>query len=87
MRMRFGFISGDVFLELERAEGLDLLNWLGFGRAEFGSVTASDLLARCRRRLWPEFGATPHTEHVAALARGLVRGAKGAGPQLLVQFG
>ncbi len=87
MRMRFGYVSGDVFLDLERMAGLDLLEGLGLGRAEFGALSASELLARCRRRLWPEFGATPHTEHVAALARGLVRGARGAGPGALVRFG
>jgi hypothetical protein len=87
MRMRFGFVPGDVFLDLDRSAGLDLVEWLGLGRAEFGALTASDLLARCRRRLWPEFGATPHTEHVAALARGLVRGARGSAPGSLVRFG
>jgi hypothetical protein len=82
--MRFGYVSGDVFLDLDRAEGLALLEWLGLGRPEFGAVSASEMLARCRRRLWPEFGATPYTEHVAALARGLVRSSM---PGALVRFG
>jgi hypothetical protein len=39
-------------LDLPRGEGLDLLDWLGLGRPEFGAISARDLAPRCRRRLW-----------------------------------
>ncbi len=39
-------------LDLPRSEGLDLLDWLGLGRPEFGAVSARELAPRCRRRLW-----------------------------------
>lgn len=42
------------FLEVDREDGLDLLEWLGLGRAEFGAIEASTLGPLCRRRLWPE---------------------------------
>jgi hypothetical protein len=48
-------ISGQVLiLELPRFEALDLLEWLGLGRPEFGAIAVSELLPLCRRRLWPE---------------------------------
>jgi hypothetical protein len=39
-------------LDLPRSEGLDLLDWLGLGRPEFGAISARELAPRCRRRLW-----------------------------------
>ena len=39
-------------LEISRAEGLALLEWLGLGRPEFGAIAARELAPRCRRRLW-----------------------------------
>lgn len=39
-------------LDLPRTEGLDLLDWLGLGRPEFGAIAARELAPRCRRRLW-----------------------------------
>lgn len=39
-------------LDLPRGEGLDLLDWLGLGRPEFGAIAARELAPRCRRRLW-----------------------------------
>jgi hypothetical protein len=39
-------------LDLPRGEGLDLLDWLGLGRPEFGAISARELAPRCRRRLW-----------------------------------
>lgn len=39
-------------LDLPRSEGLDLLDWLGLGRPEFGAIAARELAPRCRRRLW-----------------------------------
>jgi hypothetical protein len=40
-------------LVVSRREGLELLDWLGLGRPEFGAIDANDLAPRCRRRLWP----------------------------------
>ncbi len=40
-------------LVLPRAEGLDLLEWLGLGRPEFGAMKGAELAPLCRRRLWP----------------------------------
>jgi hypothetical protein len=45
---------GAVHLELSREDGLDLLEWLGLGRPEFGAIDVRELLPLCRRRLWPE---------------------------------
>lgn len=39
-------------LEMPRDEGLDLLDWLGLGRPDFGAIPARELAPRCRRRLW-----------------------------------
>jgi len=39
-------------LEIPRAEGLALLEWLGLGRPDFGALAARELAPRCRRRLW-----------------------------------
>ena len=44
--------SGTELIELPREEGLDLLDWLGLGRPEFGAIAARELAPRCRRRLW-----------------------------------
>jgi len=53
-RLRFmaaGLPNAPV-LDLAREEALDLLDWLGFGRPEFGAIDPRDLAPRCRRRLW-----------------------------------
>jgi hypothetical protein len=47
-----GSSSRSASLEVPRAEGLALLEWLGLGRPEFGAIGARDLAPRCRRRLW-----------------------------------
>lgn len=39
-------------LEVPRAEGLELLEWLGLGRPEFGAIGGRELAPLCRRRLW-----------------------------------
>lgn len=39
-------------LDLDREQGLDLLEWLDLGRGEFGAIEARELAPRCRRRLW-----------------------------------
>ena len=56
-RMRFA-VEGrpsnpGVLLDLPRQEGLDLLEWLGLDRPEFGRVAIRAIAPLCRRRLWP----------------------------------
>jgi hypothetical protein len=57
--MQFGVLSvspdrsPEPRLLVPRAEALDLLDWLGLGRPEFGAIDARELAPRCRRRLWP----------------------------------
>lgn len=43
-------------LNLANGNAADLLRWLGLPATSelYGEITASDLAARCRRRLWPE---------------------------------
>jgi hypothetical protein len=55
-----------ALLALRRVDALDLLEWLGVDRPEFGRIPARELAALCRRRLWPiarnvdaAFGARP----------------------------
>jgi hypothetical protein len=45
-------MPSSVLLDVPRAEGLDLLDWLGLGRPDFGAIPARELAPRCRRRLW-----------------------------------
>ncbi len=52
--MRFALHGQPPILEVSHEDGLDLLEWLGLGRAEFGAVEVRILLPLCRRRLWPE---------------------------------
>jgi hypothetical protein len=52
--LRFALQGQATFLEVDRRDGLDLLEWLGLGRPEFGAIEATTLRPLCRRRLWPE---------------------------------
>ena len=56
-RMRFALegqpVEAGVLLDLPREDALDLLEWLGLGRPEFGRIAARELAPQCRRRLWP----------------------------------
>jgi hypothetical protein len=52
--MLFAFAGDTPVLELPRSEGLELLQWLGLGRPEFGAIEVRVLLPLCNRRLWPE---------------------------------
>lgn len=63
--LRFALQGQAPFLEVDRQDGLDLLDWLGLGRAEFGAIEASALRPLCRRRLWPE----PRRDESAKLRR------------------
>jgi hypothetical protein len=47
------FAVGAARHTLGRDDALDLLQWLGLERPEFGAVRRSELAALCRRRLWP----------------------------------
>jgi hypothetical protein len=70
-------------LMLPHAEALDLLEWLGLGRPEFGAIEVTSLLPLCRRRLWPEQrNRGPMRRHVGVLVQAL--GARGDG---MVHFG
>lgn len=61
-------------LRLPYAEALDLFEWLGLGRPEFGAIEVRDILPRCRRRLWPEArNDGPMRQLVAMLAAALAR--------------
>jgi len=51
--MKFVLDRGPILLELPRSDALDLLDWLGLGRPEFGAIDIRELLPLCRRRLWP----------------------------------
>jgi len=65
--LRFALAGQVPFLEVSRVDGLDLLEWLGLGRAEFGAIEASTLAPLCRRRLWPERrNFAPHVSVVRA---------------------
>jgi hypothetical protein len=46
-------LHGEARHTLGRDDALDLLQWLGLERPEFGAVRRSELAALCRRRLWP----------------------------------
>src|SRR5262245_33241102 len=58
------FLDGIVVMALPREDALDLFEWLGLGRPEFGAIETRGLLPLCRRRLWPLprniDEATPH---------------------------
>lgn len=41
-------------MNLTNVNAVDLLVWLGYDGDPYGELDASDLAARCRRRLWPE---------------------------------
>lgn len=60
-------------LNLSNVNACDLLRWLDYEPDYAGELSARDLAARCRRRLWPEArnvdAAVPQTES---------RGARGA---------
>lgn len=66
-------IGGVVLMELTREDGLDLLEWLGLGRPEFGAIETRELLPRCRRRLWPEPRNTDPEKHRLMGTRGDTR--------------
>ncbi len=44
---------GGTLVEMPREDALDLLEWLGLERPEFGAIEARALAPLCRRRLWP----------------------------------
>lgn len=52
-RRSLRFAIDGATVALPREYGLDVLEWLGLGRPEFGAIAVGDLAARCRRRLWP----------------------------------
>jgi hypothetical protein len=53
------FDDQTTYLNPSNANGRDLLRWLGYDELAdmdqpYGELVASELAARCRRRLWPE---------------------------------
>jgi hypothetical protein len=95
--VRFALGGKRPILELSHDDGLDLLEWLGLPRAEFGAVEVSVLLPLCRRRLWPEArnvdpsrsrvdGRTRAAGTLRRLASELAAGIA-AMPEALVHFG
>ena len=44
--------DGATFLNLANANACDLLAWLALPVEPYGAVSARELAARCRRRLW-----------------------------------
>jgi len=46
--------AGERELNVSNCNGYALLEWLGITPDYCGSIKATDLAARCRRRLWPE---------------------------------
>ena len=44
----------ETYLNVNNVNGAELLRWLGLSGEPYGEVSASELEARCRRRLWPE---------------------------------
>lgn len=43
----------NTFVQLSEADSNDLLKWLWLEPSDFGYMEATDLAARCRRRMWP----------------------------------
>ncbi len=75
-------------LDLAREEGLDLLEWLGLGRAEFGAIDARDLAPKCRRRLWDvERNDHPLLRGRTAQLLAIAEAAGGAGAGRAILFG
>ena len=67
--LRFALDGKEVFLEIDRDDGLDLLEWLGLGRGEFGAIEASALWRLCVARLWTSELETRATSHSIAPRR------------------
>lgn len=44
----------ETYLNVNNVNGAELLWWLGLSGEPYGEVSAADLAASCRRRLWPE---------------------------------
>lgn len=43
----------DTYVQISAPNTADLLRWLWLDPCEFGFLEATDLAARCKRRLWP----------------------------------
>lgn len=77
-------LTGLARLDLPRAEGLALLDWLGLGQPEFGAIKARELAPLCRRRLWAV--ARNAEPRMREITRALLAVAEGAG-EGMVLFG
>ena len=89
----------DIYLSVPERDAADLLRWLGYSTETFGSQAASDVAARCRRRLWPMprnydpavAAAKNYPGRPAGTLRAwterLLRTAERAGPEGVILFG
>lgn len=78
--MKFVLDGGPVLLELPRSDALDLLDWLGLGRPEFGAIHVRKLLPLCRRRLWLEPRNIDAPKKQLSFELTVVRGRRVRGP-------
>lgn len=46
-------VERECMMTLRREDALDLLDWIGLPREDFGAIDARQLAPLCRRRLWP----------------------------------
>jgi hypothetical protein len=78
--MKFVLDRGPLLLELPRSDALDLLDWLGLGRPEFGAINIRKLLPLCRRRLWFEPRNVDEPKKQLSFELTVVRGKRVRGP-------
>jgi predicted Rdx family selenoprotein len=51
--VEYSDLRPDTFVQLSIENGQAILAWLWFKQEDYGYMEASELAARCRRRLWP----------------------------------
>lgn len=51
---RSDFERPETFVNMHIGNAADVAEWLGLDEWRYGEIEASELAARCRRRLWPE---------------------------------
>ena len=92
--MRIALHGCEPILEVGYEDALDLLEWLGLSRPEFGAIEVRAVLPLCRRRLWPEprnfdpevISRARHAGTLRRLTRDLAAAISGA-PDGVVTFG
>jgi hypothetical protein len=82
----FNEASPHTFVDIEGLDECDvLLRWLGYEPDDFGYYDAPDLLARCRRRMWPQFD-TPKNATLRLQTEALMHLAERAGSDGKILF-